>query len=458
MVKIPLITELVEDFAVKPAISVGKKAVKKALGAFETTKPARIVNATKKGGGYSVNLKTGKTPQSGLAVGRYSNTDPRNMVLDPGAFNRAAAEQHAQTNIKALNNPDSLYGTWVNPEDGKTYLDVSKVFPEGDIRTATKFGERTGQLGGYNFGEGKSFPVGNWEQFIRSPEFMDRLAQMEGEGREYLKQFPTKEWWDMHGGPFEEVYGTKDLPNLAGYIGSTAPGSAPRPNLQTASEYMRRHITGEDIVQPKWRTPEGTMSRNPGVMIGMEKGRVSNLLKSQRGALSELQRDKVREEAQALMGDPNAAVLDRHWVRLSEKPSAGIFAGTQEGAIGKGDSYQQLKGAVKSFADNSPMAVRRPVRDVSADIWTGVRERIKNTSDLFGQKYQGSAIQGDSKSYADQFVDLIGEKAKHLGISRSAMEKLLRTGGATLLSVPIAASPFAVQRPVTEQGAMDGVY
>jgi len=446
------------DFITDPI----KKAIKKKLlGVFPTTSAARIVSKTNKDKGYSVNLPTGKIPTEGLSVGRYANTDKRNMVLDKGAFNQRMAEQQAQNNASALKRPDSLYGTWQNPDDEKTYLDVSRLFPGKDIRVATKFGERTGQLAGYDLGKGETFPIGNWNDFLQSPEFTDRLAQMEGEGREYLKQFPTKEWWDMHGGPFEEVYGAKNLPNLAGYIGSTAPGSAPRPNLQTASEYMRRHIMGEDIVQPNWRTPEGLMSRNPGVMIGMEKGRAANLLKSQRGALSELQRDKVREEAQALMGDPDAFVGDRHWVRLSEKPSAGIFAGTQEGAIGKGDSYQRLKGAVKRFAGESPLAVRRPVRDVSADIWTGVRERIKKTSDLFGQKYQGSAIQGDSKSYADQFVDLIGEKAKHLGISRSAMEKLMGAGKATLLSAPIAASPFAVNRAVRDRQppeAMDEEY
>ena len=76
---------------------------------------------------------------------------------------------------------------------------------------------------------------------------------------------------------------------------------------------------------------------------------------------------------------------------------------------------------------------------MSADIWTGIRETIKNTSELFGQKFRGSAITGDSKSYADHFDDLIRAKAKHLGVTVEQMEAKLRNGDANLMSAILSA-------------------
>jgi hypothetical protein len=43
-----------------PAPAAKKPAVKKALGAFKTTTPGRIISKTNTKGGYSVNLPTGK--------------------------------------------------------------------------------------------------------------------------------------------------------------------------------------------------------------------------------------------------------------------------------------------------------------------------------------------------------------------------------------------------------------
>ena len=202
---------------------------------------------------------------------------------------------------------------------------------------------------------------------------------------------------------------------------------------------MRRSIKGEPIIQPDWRVPPGQMSRREGSKIGMETGRTANLLKSQDRRLNELMQDKVREEAMALMGDPNAVVLDRHWARISEDPNRGVFAAVSEGVIEPGKDYQALKNEVVKAAK---IAGRNP-RDYSADVWTGIRETIKNQSELFGQKYKGSAIRGESKSYADQFDDLIADKAKFMGISVQEMERRLRNGDATLLSL-LLATPLGI--------------
>lgn len=401
------------------------------LGKSAESTPEAIVEATK-GGGYSVNLPTGATPSEGLMMGKYANVDPRNMVLESGQpLTQDKLADFVARNEAALGKPENFLGTWSDPESGKTYLDVSRRFEPNEVRKATKFGERTGQLAGYNVGEGASFPVGNWRQYIEGPEFAGRMDEMAAVGRDYLSKHMNKEWWDMHGSSFERVYGPERLERLAGFIAATAPNAQPRENLQTMSEYMRRLIKEEPIIQPDYRIPPGQMSRREGTKIGMESSRAANLRQAEKGNLAGLQKNKVREEALALMGDPTAVVLDRHWARIAEDPSQGVFTASAEGIVEAGADYDALKAAVSKAA----AAANRTPRDYSADVWTGIRETIKNKSELYGQKYKGSAIRGESKSYADQFDDLIADKAKFLGISVAEMEKRLRNGDATLLSL-----------------------
>lgn len=423
---------------VKKLSSSEKKAqaARAALEAHPTTKPQRILNKTYENEGYSVHVPTGKLPTEGMLVGRYANTDPRNTVIGPGAkAKQSDVVGHVAKNAKALEADDSFFGTWFNKEDGKTYFDVSKWFPAGtDQRKAVKFGEKSGQLSGYDASKGDTFPIGNWDEFIKSPEFHGRMNEMEKVGRDFLSNFAAKEWWDMHGSAFERVYGPESLDRLAGFIATTAPNRDPATNLRVASEYMRRYIKGEDVVQPNWRVPEGTQSRQAGTQIGMEKSFVKNFKRAEAGKLDELSADKVREEAQALSGVMDAVVLDRHWARISEDPARGILAAIDEGDISDPRSYQKLKEQVLIAAKKAG----RPARDFSADVWTGIRETIRNKSELFGTKYKGSAIAGESMSYADHFEDLIQKKAKHMNITPAELEKRLRAGDATLLSLMIA--------------------
>ena len=93
----------------------------------------------------------------------------------------------------------------------------------------------------------------------------------------------------------------------------------------------------------------------------------------------------------------------------------------------------------------------RDVRDYSADVWTGIRETVHKNHELFGTRYKGSAIHGESKGYADHFNDLLADKAAHLRITPREMEKRLRAGDANLLSVmlstPAIAGLLAAQQP-----------
>ena len=414
------------------AVPKDKKAalIDELVGRYPTTTPGKIVKMTKANGGYSVNLPTGTTPENGLMMGMYKNTDPRNTVVE-GMIKNADVEKQAAMNANQLNNPENYFGTWHNPEDNKTYLDVSKRFEPTELRKAVKFGERTGQLAGYDVGKGDAFPVGNWNEFLNSPEYAQRLHELNKTGVDYLSQHPTVNWWDLHGTPLEDIYGKENLPHVAGYLAATSPVSDVPRNARIASEYMRRHIAGEPIIQPEFRMPENAVFEAPGNMMPMETGRANNLIAAQEGRINDMRKEKVRSMAQALMGDPNAMVFDRHWANLSEKPAENIFTGAEKGVFPSGKQYSDLEEIVAKQAKEAGMSPR----DFSANVWTGYRDMAQKNKSVFGQKTAGAGIQGESKSIADTFLDQLKTKSEKLGIPYDDMVKKLKSGEISLLSV-----------------------
>lgn len=427
--------------SVIPAAAMAKALRSGEIGQFATTTPGRIKNRTNEFGGYTVDLMTGEVPTEGLMVGMYANDSGKTGVLPKGTpLTQNTIKDWVKTNANALKGVDNHLGTWKEEATDTLYLDVAKRFAPDEIRKATKFGEKTGQLAGFDIGKLEEFPVGNWKEFIASDEFTQRLSQMEKVGRDYLKQHPAGEWWDIHGTMFEKVYGKDKLNQVAGFIAATAPNTNPTENVRLMTEFMRRHLIGEPTIQKNWRVPAGTQSRTEGAKLSMHEGSTpGNLILANQGDYSRLSGDKVNAEARALMGDPDAGVWDRWWARVSEKPEAGVFMGPQEGVIPQqsvafGNQYDQLTEAVAKAAKQSG----RSLRNYSADVWTGIRETVKNQNELFGQKFKGSAVRGESKSYADLFNDLIESKAKFLNISVEEMVERLKNGDANLLSMVLA--------------------
>jgi len=399
------------------------------LSRFSTSTPGRIVNKTKSGGGYSVNLQTGDVPQEGLMMGMYKNTDPRNVVIEGRPITKADVEQSVNINQKTLDNPENYLGTWA--DDGTTYFDVSKRFDPNDIRKATKFGERTNQIAGYNLGTGQEFPVGQWSEFIKSPEYAERLGILNKRGVEYLKNNPTKNWWNLKGTELEEIYGKENTKQIAGYLAATSPLSDVGKNVNLFSEYARRMKKGEPIVQPDFRVPEGSTSIAPGSKMPLETSYAKNLERASKGNLDEMQSQKVRGMAKALSGDPDAMVFDRHWANLSEKPSAGIFTDTKKGVFPPGKQYDELEEIMREQAKiyNTTPA------DFTANVWTGYRDMAQKEGIAFGEKTAGAGILGSSDAIADVFSKRITQKAKQIGMARKELVEKLKKGEISLLAV-----------------------
>lgn len=101
----------------------------------------------------------------------------------------------------------------------------------------------------------------------------------------------------------------------------------------------------------------------------------------------------------------------------------------------KFNQYEELYEVIKEIA----MSRNQPVRTFTADVWTGIRETVKETDKLFGEVYKGSAVQGSSAPFHVQFEELIASKAKFVGVSVKEFEKRLRNGDAELLSLMVGA-------------------
>ena len=413
--------------------SVASHAADTILGKFKTTTPRNILKETK-AGGYSVNMLTGeKPPQDSLMMGIYANESPKNTVTKKVTLQDIVNQ--ANKNEKALSQPNNYYGTWTDPEDLTTYLDVSKRFPQKDLRGAVKFGERTNQKAGYDVMNDKTFDVGNHAAFIRSPEYADRLNELNTVGANYLKEHPTVNWWDLKGTELEKIYGKENMDKLAGYLAATSPVSDVPRNARIASEYMRRMIAGEEIIQPQFRMPATAVFEQAGNKMPMERGRVKNLIAATEGRLNDMNKEKVRNMALALTGDPRAVVLDRHYANLSEKPSANIFTGVKKGVMPTGKPYADLKEVISNHADLLGISPR----DFSANVWTGYRHKAQTEGSVFGEKTAGKGIKGESKSITDTYMDLIDQKAQKLNIPKSELIDRLKKGTMSLVQLEQAA-------------------
>lgn len=441
----------------KLADALGGKRPLVNVGAHPSTDPALIANAIRDKDGLTVHVATGQSPTDGIMMGKYANTDPRNSVVPKATLGAPDVSAFAKKNLKALNQPENYLGGW-NKAD-QSYLDVSRRYEPSELRKATKAGERTGQLAGWDIGKGAEIPVGNFEKYVNSPEFIsERLTPMFNEGRAYMQLHPESNWWKTHGTSLERVYGKDNVRQVAGFTSATSPAAPPVENVQVMSEYMRRHLKGEPTIQPDWRTGNDVLPRalmnemipgaavhSPGKQLPMEANRIDNLGHASRGDLEALQADKVNNMGRAMVGDPRAVVLDRHYAKISEDAAKGVYPNVEANVI-KGKEYQVLQDVLTRQADTLAKeagTIGITPNEYSAYVWTGIREHIKNHGELFGTPYRASAIVGDSKGMADHFDDLIRVKARQLDVPVAEVEKRLGRGDINLMSWLLVASPAA---------------
>ena len=434
--------------------------------------------------GSSTNPFTGailKKGDPGFVAGRYSNQSGKTKAIPLAQFTpgdvRAFMEEHADEFMRAPKEGTApVVGTWVQDVGGvpHVYLDVAQQHDTARGATVSAARQKqppttardpvTGawpkaQEAIYDLERGADLPVGNFAEFVASPEFQRRLDDMYEAGVPVMK---GTTWWNLFGGPLERVYGRERMQQVAGALASTSPASAPVHNLRSGSEYLRRLIKGEPIVQPDFRIPdtavgsrEGFMGatapgdfNGPGTQMPMEATRAPNLRKVEAWGpggpdptdeLTQLQKDKINDMFHALTGH-DVSVIDRRYAKLAEAPERGIYVDATKdkvpGTMGttKVSPYALIQNAVIDAARRRNM----PVADYSATVWEGIGDTIKRTGQLYGVKHPAHTIPDASLGFGGIFDAMVKEKAAAWGISVKEFERRLRRGDAELLGVILA--------------------
>lgn len=99
---------------------------------------AAITSALKDKGGFTFNPVTVTAPHHGFAVGGYGTRDH----YDAAKFTVANIRDYLKRNKEALK--ENFLGGWI--DNGKVYLDVTKVFPESERKAAIKAGKDKDQI------------------------------------------------------------------------------------------------------------------------------------------------------------------------------------------------------------------------------------------------------------------------------------------------------------------------
>jgi hypothetical protein len=424
---------------------------------------------------YAISIKpfTGEMAVSGkdtgIMAGRYANQTKKTVEVPLNQFTakdvKAFIEQHAD---EYAEHPDRYVGAWQGKNDADqptVFLDVAEKHetprgaivsagnqrqPAGLVRDPVTGKWPTPQQAVYDLKMEKEIPVGNLAEHLQTPEFQQRVDDMFTLGTKVMN---GKDWWNLYGSDLERVYGKERVAPLAAMLASTSPASAPVHNLRTASEYLRRLIKGEDIVQPGFRIPEtavghlktsmGAMTpgdfNRPGTRMPLEQSRAGNLGRAAAGNYAGLQEDKVNDMFHALTG-MDVGVYDRRYAKLVEDYEKGVYAGPTkdklEGSMlsGKVGPYALIENAMRDAAKRHNM----PLGTFTAAVWEGIGETIKRTGNLFGMKQQAHSIPEISRGFPGIFNQMVAEKAKAWGISVAEFEQRLRNGDAELLGAILA--------------------
>jgi hypothetical protein len=429
-------------------------------------------------GGASVRPLTGETAKvgetSGWMAGKYSNQSGKTAAIPLSQFTPADVSRYMEQHADALAKDPSLYvGGWHDKESGTVYLDISKKHetarkaaleaayqrqPKGTVRDPVTGEWPKAQKAIFNPKQVKEIDVGNFAEHAASPLMQQRLDEMFDVGSKVMN---GKDWWNLYGSDLERVYGKERVAPLAAMLASTSPASAPVHNLRSASEYLRRLIKDEPMIQKGFRIPEtaigsregmmGAMApgdySSPGKKMPMERTRAPNLRRAAEfdyasakpGEGPRMMEDKVNDMFHALTG-MDVGVYDRRYAKLFEDWEKGIYAEKTKDKLkgsmktGKVGTYALIENALRDGAKRHGMNLST----FTANVWEGIGETIKKTGKLYGMKQQAHSIPEASLGFPGIFNAMVAEKAKAWGVTVEEFEKRLRNGDAELLTTILA--------------------
>jgi hypothetical protein len=107
-----------------------------------------------KDGGFSIDVKTGQSPQSGFMVSIYPEREQKEHIL---TFSATTLNQYITDNIDLLLQSGAFLGGWHDPDDDTVYLDVS--VKTDNLVDAVLMARKHGQLAIYDIAGGTSINV-----------------------------------------------------------------------------------------------------------------------------------------------------------------------------------------------------------------------------------------------------------------------------------------------------------
>ena len=484
---------------------------------------ASLVKTLKKGGGFTVDTKTGVVPDTGTMVGLYPNGDKRVLVVPVRRLTTQLVDDYLTKMAPQLAGKERYLGGWVSGKNA--YLDVPLRVVKEEPQRVSKSGkpiiesvaQRAGRIekqeraaiaraGGttqwepdagvrergrqiatwtndapeirpdiaaFRRANGGRAPsakeletikkvawdrafqtganermVGDPRGFLESPTFERRAIEQADAGLRFLQEkgVTNPEWWKLRGTIWERLYADRPdgtmtdarMKRVAGFLAATAPNAGTTDNVRQATEYLRRMLKKEPIIQPDWRAIPGVnvTHMEAGKMMPMETVRANNLELAMRKRGDLMNEDKVREEFKALTGDPNAQVLDTQLAKIGEVPESGVYLNATAGRI-EGKAYPVMANRLREIA----VKLGRVPRDFTAEVWTGIRETIRKTGELYGRKHKRPV--GESYGY-DQILEReVAFTAKKLGITPSEVERRIRAGHMSTLAALLATGATA---------------
>jgi hypothetical protein len=102
----------------------------------------------KEQGGFSI-AENGVQPPGGFMVALPGNEE----VFETDKVTLTTFAEYMDRHREALDDPDTFFGSWLDPESGKVYLDVSKNL--ADLDEAKRLGKEYKQLAIYDLNKGE---------------------------------------------------------------------------------------------------------------------------------------------------------------------------------------------------------------------------------------------------------------------------------------------------------------
>ena len=120
-------------------------------GNFVNDETAKTIfdHTAKNGGGTFSFDKEGKAVPLTEGIAVAENSDLGGVLETKGATD-GDVKAYMERNKDELQKPGKFLGTWNNPEDGKSYYDISTVYPENQLETAKQSGTKNNQIGVFN--------------------------------------------------------------------------------------------------------------------------------------------------------------------------------------------------------------------------------------------------------------------------------------------------------------------